>query len=146
MINHSCMSENNVGAASGSRLLAGAEGQLGRESGSLPSRRLFEECGVRRRVHASEFLFVPGDHARYWYLLEGGCLRVFVPGADGRGSASPMLGPANFFSFASGGRHELVCEAVEASTVICFDRRKAEALARYDPALAKLLGGPPATS
>jgi CRP-like cAMP-binding protein len=139
VINISRMSENTVGATSRVRSLDGVEGQTGRESDSLPSRRLIEVCGVRRRVHASEFLFVPGDHARYWYFLEGGCLRVFAPGGDGRVSLAPLLGPANFFSFASGGRHELVCEAVEASTVICFDRRKVEGLARHDTALARLL-------
>jgi CRP-like cAMP-binding protein len=139
VINHSRMSENIDGAAARARLLDGAGGRPGLESGSLPSRRLIEVCGVRRRVHASEFLFLPGDHARYWYLLEEGCLRVFAPGADGRGSLVPMLGPANFFSFGSGGRHELVCEAVVASTVICFDRRKVEGWTRHDPALATLL-------
>jgi CRP-like cAMP-binding protein len=132
-------SENIVAAASRARWFIGAGSPLGRERRSLPPRLLVEVGGVRRRVHAGAFLFLPGDRARYWYFLEAGCLRVFAPGADQRGSPAPLLGPASFFSFGSGGHHELVCEAIEASTVVCFDRRKVEGLAHHDPALVRLL-------
>jgi CRP-like cAMP-binding protein len=94
---------------------------------------------MRRRVQASEPLFLPGDDTRYWYFLEAGCLRVFAPGGEGRGSLAPLLGPGMFFSFGSGGSHELVCKAAEPSMVICLDRRQVASLARYDRTVAELL-------
>jgi CRP-like cAMP-binding protein len=136
VMSHCRVSENIVGAASRDRQGAGAGSAAGRESNYGSMRRLVRVCGVRRRVHALEPLFLPGDDTRYWYLLEAGCLRVFAPG---RGSVAPLLGPGKFFSFGSGGRHELVCEAVEASTVVCLAWRKVESLARHDPTLAQLL-------
>jgi hypothetical protein len=96
-------------------------------------------CGVRRPVHASEPLFLPGDATRYWYFLEAGCLHVFPPGGERQTPPPSVVGPGTFFSFGSGGRHELVCKAVEASTVICLYRRQVERLARHDHALQKVL-------
>ena len=117
----------------------GAGRFAGRQGSRRSLHRLMKAWGMRRHVRASEPLFLPGDDARYWYFLEAGSLWIFAPGAEGIGSRAPLLSPDAFFSFGSGGRHELVCRAVEASTVICFDRRQVESQARHDHALEELL-------
>jgi CRP-like cAMP-binding protein len=132
------ISGKTVGSPSRERRGTGTERFVGCESNPRSLRRLIKAYGMRRRVHASEPLFLPGDDTRYWYFLEVGCLLVSAPGAERRGSLA-VLGAGTFFSFGGGGRHELVCKAVEASTVICLDRRQVESLARHDHALQKLL-------
>jgi CRP-like cAMP-binding protein len=133
------VSNNFVSAASRAAWRASAGPVFAEESTSVSLQGLIEMCGVRRRVHGGEPLFLPVDATRYWYFLEAGSLRVFRPEAEGEGTLVTLLGPGKFFSFDSGGRYELGCEAMEASTVICLDRRKVDRLARQDPALAELL-------
>jgi len=137
-MNECWISEKTV-AESRERSGTGAGRFAGRQGSRRSLHRLMKVWGMRRHVRASEPLFLHGDDARYWYFLEAGSLRIFAPGADGVGSRAPLLRPAAFFSFGSGGRHELVCRAVEASTVICFDRRQVESQARHDHALEELL-------
>jgi CRP-like cAMP-binding protein len=133
------VSNNFASAASRPTWRAGAGRASADKSTCLSLRELIEMCGVRRRVHASEPLFLPGDAARYWYFLEAGSMRVFHPEAEGRSTLVALVGPGKFFSFGSGGRYELACEAIEASAVICLDRRKVDRLAHHDLTLAELL-------
>ena len=133
------LSKSHVSLAALGNWRAGAERAASSESKPRSLRRWMKVLGVRRPVRASEPLFLPGDCTRYWFFLEAGCLRVFAPGAEGRGSPASVIGPGTFFCFGSGGRHELVCKAMEASTVICLDRRHLESQARNDHALQQLL-------
>jgi hypothetical protein len=131
--------KGHVGGAAMGNWHPGAAG-AGRTECKPPSlRRWMKVCGVRRPVHASAPLFLPGDDTRYWFFLEAGFLHVFPAGGERRTPPPSVLGPGTLFSFGSGGRHELVCKAVEASTVICLDRRHVESLARHDHALQKVL-------
>jgi CRP-like cAMP-binding protein len=93
VMNPCWVSVNNVSAASRATWRVGAEDAVRGESNSCSLRRLMKVWGMRRRVHASEPLFLPGDDTRYWYFVETGCLRVFAPGAERRASLAQLLGP-----------------------------------------------------
>jgi CRP-like cAMP-binding protein len=78
--------------------------------------------------------------AEKWYYVVNGAARRCVARRDGRRQIVDLLLPGNFFGFASGETYDFTVEAVSRGTLVAsYPRRRVEAMADADPALAREL-------
>lgn len=79
-----------------------------------------------------------GRPSEKWYCVVHGAARRCVSRRDGRRQIVDLLLPGNFFGFTSGENFDFTVEAVSRGTLVAsYPRRRVEALADADPALAR---------
>jgi CRP/FNR family nitrogen fixation transcriptional regulator len=78
----------------------------------------------------------------HWYRVLSGAARKFVIRANGQRHIVDLLMPNDFFGFASGERHACSVQAIsDGTTTACYPRKRIEALADADPAVARMIRG-----
>jgi CRP/FNR family nitrogen fixation transcriptional regulator len=78
--------------------------------------------------------------AVYWFRVISGGARRCVSRADARRQIVELLLPGDFFGFCARNEYDFSVEAVaEGTRIACYPRRRIEAMAEKDPALAREL-------
>lgn len=81
-----------------------------------------------------------GDETGYWYRVVEGAAKRCATQPDGRRQIVNLLLPGDFFGLVAAGGSDLTVEALVDETQIArYPRRRVEALADVDPAVARLL-------
>jgi CRP/FNR family nitrogen fixation transcriptional regulator len=78
--------------------------------------------------------------AVYWFRVISGGARQCVTRADGRRQIVELLFPGDFFGFCARNEYDFSVEAVaEGTRIACYPRKRIEATAEREPALARAL-------
>lgn len=117
---------------------AGTAENKGTLSGSWPAIAALEQIASLARYHFGQTIYFQDQRADYWYRIVSGAARECVLAADGRRQIVDFLLPGDLFGFCRRGARGLAGEIiVEATTLACYPRRRAEELAESDPVVAR---------
>jgi CRP/FNR family transcriptional regulator, nitrogen fixation regulation protein len=109
--------------------------------GALPSEgwAALDRVGAVMTVRRDEPLFLAGDLADSYFKVLKGAIRTCQLLADGRRHVADFFLAGDFIALDAGETYPVLAEAVVETTLIRYSRRKVDALALEQPAIARSL-------
>jgi len=104
--------------------------------------RMLALIATRRRLRAGDFVYIQGDPAQHFYIVESGRVRVFYQTPAGREPTVTYRGPGNLFGIshlAQGGRRVTSAQALEPSAIWAIANEDIDEVTRRFPALASAI-------
>jgi len=109
------------------------------KNGSQAGLAAIDALGSVVLVARDKEIFAEGDTAEYCYKVIAGAVRTLKQMPDGRRQISEFHMPGDLFGWEERDTHFLTAEAAADATLIRYPRKRIEAQASTDPALARKL-------
>lgn len=107
---------------------------------TIRNRKDIHSISILRTFQRDQDIFEYDQHCDWWYRIVSGATRKYRIRSDGRRQIADIHLPGDFFGFSSKANHGFSVQAiVEGTTIACYPRKTAEALADSDPAVARLI-------
>jgi CRP/FNR family transcriptional regulator, cyclic AMP receptor protein len=104
--------------------------------------KMLAHIAKRRRLRAGDFVYIQGDPAQHFYIVESGRVRVFYQTPAGREPTVTYRGPGNLFGIshlAESGRRVTSAQVLEPSAIWAIANEDLDEVTRRLPALASAI-------